>query len=415
MGEVLYLKFRGFIADLGARRPCVPEGFAEVYEVQRGARCTIGRSSATIQLPHLTVARLHAAIDATRFPARIEDLRSHCGTCVNGVKIPAATTLSPGDEIGIGQILLLVHETVPRSEPRSIDAWATDLGSGERDHRWAAAEALGSFGDAGRVALAPLLRALDDEYPTVRRHAAHALGRIGDEAAVGGLCNHLEQADDAVAVAIVRAIGRIGQRTAAAAPAVAVAAVPAVAALAGRTAVQPAVFLTLRYLGPTAVPVLASMLEHDDPAVIRLAARELAELGPQADTAVPALVQLVRHFDPGVRLDVVLALAELGAGATVAASTLFDVLDHDDDARVRAWAVSGLAAARETRWEARAIAELTHALEDEDSEIRYSAICALRSLGPAARVAAPALQCIACGDDGFHAEAARETLASLGG
>jgi HEAT repeat protein len=149
--------------------------------------------------------------------------------------------------------------------------------------------------------------------------------------------------------------------------------------------------------------------------VIRLAARELAELGQQAETAVPALAQLVRHSDPEVRLDVVLALAEIGAGATVAASTLFDVLEHDDDARVRAWAVSGLAAARNTRWEARAIAQVTHALEDDDSGIRYNAICALRSLGPAARVAVPALQRIACGENGFHAEAARNTLASLAG
>jgi len=66
-------------------------------------------------------------------------------------------------------------------EPRAVPLMAGMLKSNVALERMAAAEALGSSGCA--VALAPLLRALNDPNPQVRREAARGLGRLGNRGA----------------------------------------------------------------------------------------------------------------------------------------------------------------------------------------------------------------------------------------
>jgi Nif-specific regulatory protein len=70
---------------------------------------TLGRGpSADLQLVDGKVSREHCRIDATGVRAMIEDLGSQNGTYVNGEVISRPTPISEGDEIMVGDTLLLV-------------------------------------------------------------------------------------------------------------------------------------------------------------------------------------------------------------------------------------------------------------------------------------------------------------------
>jgi Nif-specific regulatory protein len=72
-------------------------------------RLTVGRGViADVQLVDGKVSREHCRIDATQARACIEDLGSQNGTFVNGAAIGEPTFLDQGDQIAIGDTLLLV-------------------------------------------------------------------------------------------------------------------------------------------------------------------------------------------------------------------------------------------------------------------------------------------------------------------
>jgi Transcriptional regulator containing PAS, AAA-type ATPase, and DNA-binding domains len=72
-------------------------------------RLTVGRgATADVQLVDGKVSREHCRIDATQARACIEDLGSQNGTFVNGTAIGEPTFLDEGDQIAIGDTLLLV-------------------------------------------------------------------------------------------------------------------------------------------------------------------------------------------------------------------------------------------------------------------------------------------------------------------
>ncbi|HEY5282479.1 MAG TPA: FHA domain-containing protein, partial [Polyangia bacterium] len=69
----------------------------------------LGRGpSVDLQLVDGKVSREHCRIDATGARAMIEDLGSQNGTYVNGEIIRCATPIAEGDEIAVGDTLLLV-------------------------------------------------------------------------------------------------------------------------------------------------------------------------------------------------------------------------------------------------------------------------------------------------------------------
>lgn len=405
MASALYLKFRGFVWTYPRRYEAAPAGFAQLAEVSAGERAILGRAEdATVVFRTPDISRRHCLIDGTQTPFVIADLGSTSGTRLNGRLLSEPMALSPGDEIGIGQVLLLVHEHAPPTERRMLDDWARDLSSRHRDRRWAAAEALSSFGAEGRGAIATLVRALADEHPPVRRYAARALGLIGHDLAIGVLTDKLDEPDALVAIEIVRALGRFEDRAADA--------VDPLADLLSHPRLRHAASRSLARIGEAAVGALRDALHDDDPHVIQLATQALADIGEPAAPAIDQLIHLTQHRDPDVRRDVLRALAKMGPRASQAVAVLFQVIERDDDERVRAWATSALgAAARDTRWEAKAVAELTRALEDPG--IRFSAIVALGRIGPAARVAITSLRRIAAGPRELYAKAAREALVTV--
>lgn len=405
MASALHLKFRGFVWTYPRRYALAPPGFAHVAKIAAGESVVLGRAEdATIVFRTPDVSRAHCRIDGARGAFVVTDLGSKSGTRLNGRLLDGPVGLSPGDEIGIGQVLLLVHEEPPPAERESLEEWARELSSSHRDRRWAAAEALSSFGAEGRGAIASLIRALADEHPPVRRYAARALGLIGHDLAVGVLTKKLDEPDALVAIEIVRALGRFEERAADA--------VEPLADLLGHPRLRHAASRSLARIGEAAVGALRDALHDDDPGVVQLATQALAEIGEPAAPAIDQLIRLSRHDDPEVRRDVLRALAKMGPRASQAVTTLFQVIERDDDERVRAWATSALgAAARDTRYEARAVAELTRALEDPG--IRFSAIVALGRIGPAARVAITSLRRIAAGPRELYAKAAREALVTV--
>jgi DNA-binding NtrC family response regulator/pSer/pThr/pTyr-binding forkhead associated (FHA) protein len=72
-------------------------------------RLVLGRGpAADLQLLDGKVSREHCSIDATSGRAMIEDLGSHNGTYLNGERIAGPTPIAEGDEIALGDTLLLV-------------------------------------------------------------------------------------------------------------------------------------------------------------------------------------------------------------------------------------------------------------------------------------------------------------------
>ena len=63
---------------------------------------------------------------------------------------------------------------------------------------------------ADTTAVEPLLAALQDRDPAIRKQAAVALGNLGDRRATAGLIGALKDRDDGVRLEAVIALGRIG-------------------------------------------------------------------------------------------------------------------------------------------------------------------------------------------------------------
>lgn len=89
-----------------------PEHIGVRKALPDGTSIFLGRSSSTMGIGvfHFSsISRSHARITSERGGLTLEDLESHNGTSLNGEPCSRAR-LSPGDVIGIGPVLLVVHE-----------------------------------------------------------------------------------------------------------------------------------------------------------------------------------------------------------------------------------------------------------------------------------------------------------------
>jgi DNA-binding NtrC family response regulator/pSer/pThr/pTyr-binding forkhead associated (FHA) protein len=85
---------------------------SRVIDLADGGEVTFGRSrSAIVTVKHDNVSRLHARISRTGDTIAVEDTGSRNGTFVNGERIAAKQRVSPGDEIVIGSIHVVVGAT----------------------------------------------------------------------------------------------------------------------------------------------------------------------------------------------------------------------------------------------------------------------------------------------------------------
>src|SRR6185503_10988927 len=94
---------RGYLLMIG-RHAC------RAFELPATGELSIGRGEdADVVIEHRAVSRSHARLIAARGEVRIADLGSHNGTTVNGVAVDGSRVLASGDEIAIGDAVLVVH------------------------------------------------------------------------------------------------------------------------------------------------------------------------------------------------------------------------------------------------------------------------------------------------------------------
>jgi len=186
----------------------------------------------------------------------------------------------------------------------------------------------------GKPAVKPLVAALKDNHPLVRRHAAEALGEIKDPRAVGPLIAALKDTDSLIRRHAVEALGKIRD---------------------------------LRAIKP-----LIAVLNEDRQPHVRMSAAEalgwIKEPG-----AVEPLVSALKDEHWNVRSRAAKALGRIKDPRAVEA--LVSAL-KDEDATVRGYAADALGEIKD----ARGVEPLVAALKDKNSDVRKRAARALTKI-----------------------------------
>ena len=147
----------------------------------------------------------------------------------------------------------------------------------------------------------------------------------------------------------------------------------------------------IRRIGSAAVPALVQGLENEDAGVRATAAQALGFLGPAAEGAVPALAKAIEDEYDGVRHLAVQTLSYIGPAAQAAVPALVKALD-DEDMRGSAVYTLLLIDPAARRIGPEGVPSLIGALSDIDKRVCCKAARILRSIGPAAKAAVPALK-----------------------
>jgi HEAT repeat protein len=182
-----------------------------------------------------------------------------------------------------------------------------DLGSEDWGLRSEAGWALGNRDDQRVVD--PLIAALKDEQPLVRRAATKSLGKLGDVRALDSLIGALEDSDALVRAGAADALGQMGDARAA---------VPLIESLGdGDLEVRRASTIALEALGEYAIDPLIDTLLKRKGAVQRRAAQVLAN---QKDPKlVQPFISALKTGDGIVKWEAVRALKQIGTHDALAA------------------------------------------------------------------------------------------------
>jgi HEAT repeat protein len=301
----------------------------------------------------------------------------------------------------------------------ALAAFADLLADRDESVRAGAAVALRKIGPPARAAVPTLVRALEHPNPSTRANAAAALGEIGPvtEAVVPALVAALKPPvpkavlldDSAVRERAAEALGKFGVRAKSAvagltaalkSPVVPVRLKAAGALLAIDPENREAVAVVLDVLGKnenasgladvvakvgpaakSAVPRLLRLLGAGTYDERLTAARLLGAIGPAAKEAVPRLTQSLT-VPQAPRFEFAVALARIDPGNKDAVALLVRELGGNKNWSQRRWAARYL---RSLGPSARAaVPALTAALADPDLEVRWEAAQALNAIGPGA-------------------------------
>lgn len=250
---------------------------------------------------------------------------------------------------------------------KSSDAWRKELNSTDASVRRSAAFALGRLGDDARDAVPDLVRLLGDDETKVRDMAASALGDIARALAdgnaeewqqSGGMLVKLLQDDPSARVrrSAAYALGAFGPRAGG------------------------------------AEEYLMHALGDAEPAVRQNAAWALGQIGVHDKKVVATMCELLRDKNALVRRDAAGALGSIGKAAESAGGPLIALVKSEADTVVKKTALDSLAHLAGPE-HADSAKELGPLLKDNDPEIRLgSAIVLARIGGEAASRALPVLR-----------------------
>jgi len=397
------------------------------------------------------------------------------------------------------QIVMRSAYALSRLGPEAIPPLVEALRKEDAGLRIGAAHALGPFGAEARAAIPLLINNLADGRDPVSEESAHALSQIGPEAgpalvaalgdgdarrragAAAALGQMLppfrdggpavEQAlgqekDGPVRVALLAALSKVGVE-----PTRSLALLLPVVVGDDEPARHAALnaLLGQRALRLPAMPKLAAMLQHGNPAVRERAARALGRFGPDAVPVLPALIEATRaaggapvfadalaqvgpavlptllkilqegkpeesawvlralrgfgtpavpvlsealkHDKPAVRAAAASALGAMGRDAADAVNPLF-VLTEDASPEVQAAALRALVAQRADAGRLKPL--LQTALASPNAEVRKAGVAGTAALGGAAELGVPGLVDLLADDDAAGRVAAVQALGQLG-
>lgn len=319
--------------------------------------------------------------------------------------------------LGAAGLLLLIGVPLVgqrQDRPDDVTLLATQLVSPDKSHRSQAAEQLGRYGNAAKIA-APLLSkvmredsdakvaqkaavalarlgrpsvkylidALNDESAAVRQRAAGALALIGPDARAAAPALMQTLKDDGssqIRGAAAYALGEIGGDPEQVPPALCQAlADPA-------PDVQRQAGLALATLGDETVPALRDLLKSREPNRRRDAAQVLEAIGPDARDAAADLALLLKDKEAQVRAAGAAALAALGKEAQDAMPTLLEVLRTDKSYEVQLQTFQAI-----TLVGSKDPASLQKALKEINDNTRWATPFILKQFGPRAKDAVPHL------------------------
>jgi HEAT repeat protein/WD40 repeat protein len=241
-----------------------------------------------------------------------------------------------------------------------------------------AARALGKIGGGAKATMAALIRALRDRDPLVRAEAAEALGKIdpANRVALFPLIAALRDPELSVRIAAETALGKIGPTARDALPALIAGLQDPNVSVDGRDALLASALVG----GKDAVPLLVSILKHNDKQLRAFAAAALGKNGPGVKDAAPALITALSDQDAEVRRAAALALGQIGVESKDAVRVLITTLKGDQVRSVRQAAAIALGTIGPPGKDG--IRALSAALSDPDKEVRRSAAVALERLQP---------------------------------
>jgi HEAT repeat protein len=273
---------------------------------------------------------------------------------------------------------------------KPLEKWRKELTHRDASVRRSAAFALGRMGENARSAVSQLVRLLQQDLDAgVRDMAASALGAIAralkdDNAAIwqksGGMLVQLLKDDPSERVrrSAAYALGSFGPQAAGAAES------------------------------------LLKALDDDNASVRQNAAWALGQIGEAAGEAVPKLCACLRDPDALVRRDAAGALGSMGKASEKAGRPLIDLVKSEPDSVVKKTALESLAHIAGPE-QADSAKDLGPLLEDKDPDIRLSAALVLARIGgEEAASALPELQSALKSTDPHIQELATAALAALG-
>jgi HAD superfamily hydrolase (TIGR01484 family) len=228
----------------------------------------------------------------------------------------------------------IIIRTGPYVMPYLIEAFA------DKDSYicWQAVSYICRFGP---VAISPLTEALGNINSDIRKHAAHALSRIGTDAAdaAPALIRLIDDPNSDVQANVVYALGKIG--------------------IAGEGVVDALIKVLghrdskLRWRAAYALGKIGPVRNQVVPALVRLtedryskvrwhSVSALGKIGPVTDEVLPAITKAAEDKNLDVRRHAIKQLAKIGPDAAYAAPVLVRILENDSSIDIRANAAYAL-------------------------------------------------------------------------